>query len=51
MLWGDHTEVRRWRLGFKSKWFRQWKLEGQIDVNPDWDPFYRQIYDLYAVYA
>ena len=48
--WGD-TEVRRWRLGFKSKLFRQWKLEGQIDVNPDWDPFYRQIYDLYLVYA
>ena len=49
--WGDDIEVRRWRLGFKSKWFRQWKLDGQIDVNPDWDPFYRQIYDLNLTYA
>ncbi len=49
--WGDDIEVRRWRLGFKSKWFRQWKFEGQIDVSPDWNPFYRQIYDLYVVYA
>ncbi len=49
-LWDD-IEVRRWRLGFKSKWFRQWKFEGQIDINPDWDPFYRNIYDLYITYA
>jgi len=49
--WGDDIEVRRWRLGFKSKWFRQWKLDGQIDINPDWDPFYRQIYDLNLTYA
>lgn len=49
--WGDDVEVRRWRLGFKSKWFRVWKLEGQIDVNPDWDPFYKNIYDLYLTYA
>ncbi|WP_009959906.1 porin [Verrucomicrobium spinosum] len=46
VLWGD-LEVRRWRLGFKSKWFRQFKLEGQIDVSPNWDPeFYGKIYDL-----
>ncbi len=49
--WGDSLEVRRWRLGFKSKWFRQWKLDGQVDVNPDIDPFYRQIYDLNLTYA
>lgn len=49
--WGDDIEVRRWRLGFKSKWFRQWKFDGQIDVNPDLDPFYKQIYDLNLTYA
>lgn len=51
VLWGSDTEVRRWRMGFKSKWFRQWKFEGQIDINPDIDPFYKQIYDLYITYA
>jgi phosphate-selective porin OprO/OprP len=51
VLWGSDTEVRRWRLGFKSKWYRVWKLEGQIDVNPEWDPFYKNIYDLYLTYA
>ncbi|CAN5804932.1 hypothetical protein BH11VER1_BH11VER1_03000 [soil metagenome] len=61
LRWGD-IEVRRWRLGFKSKWFRQFKLEGQIDVNPNFslepganptlnDGFYRDIYDLYATWA
>lgn len=51
VLWGD-IEVRRWRLGFKSKWFRQFKFEGQIDVNPNWDPeFYKQIYDLNLTWA
>lgn len=50
-LWGSDVEVRRWRLGFKSKWFRQWKLDGQIDIFPDWDPFYRQIYDFTLTYA
>jgi phosphate-selective porin OprO/OprP len=49
-LWDD-IEVRRWRLGFKSKWYRVWKFEGQIDINPDWDPFYKNIYDLYVTYA
>ncbi len=51
VLWGD-MEVRRFRLGFKSKWFRQFKLEGQIDVNPNFDPqFYSQIYDLNLTWA
>lgn len=49
-LWDD-IDVRRWRLGFKSKWFRVWKFDGQIDIFPDWDPFYRQIYDLNLTYA
>lgn len=61
--WGD-IDVRRWRLGFKSKILRQFKFEGQIDVNPNFelesgtnanydlgDGFYRDIYDLYLTWA
>lgn len=48
--WGD-IEVRRFRLGFKAKLFRQFKLEGQINVNPDFDAFYRDLYDLYLIWA
>lgn len=52
VLWGDAVEVRRWRLGFKSVWFHQFKLEGQIDISPNFDPeFYGQIYDLYLTWA
>ena len=50
VTWGD-IEVRRWRLGIKSKWFNVFKLEGQINVSPDWDPFYSNLYDLYLTYA
>ncbi|MEO5712065.1 MAG: porin [Luteolibacter sp.] len=57
-VWGDKFEARRAYLGFKSKWFQNWKLEGQIDVNTtapvgksdDYD-FYQDIYDLYLTYA
>lgn len=55
--WGNDIEVRRAYLGFKSKWFNTVKLEGQIDINTDGrdlngnDPYYGDIYDLYAVYA
>lgn len=51
VLWGD-IEVRRWRLGFKSKWFQQFKLDGQIDVSPNFDPeFYSKLYDLHLTWA
>lgn len=51
VLWGD-IEVRRWRLGFKSQWFQQFKLDGQIDVSPNFDPeFYGKIYDLNLTWA
>lgn len=56
-FWGDNFEVRRARLGFKSKWFQNWKLEGQIDVDTDGSgavkdsDFYKDIYDLYLTYA
>ena len=52
-VWDDHFEARRARLGFKSKWFQNWKLEGQIDVDTTegLENFYRDIYDLYLTYA
>jgi len=54
---GSEIESRRARLGFKSKWFQNWKLEGQIDVDADLEDntgdttFYKDIYDLYLTYA
>jgi phosphate-selective porin OprO/OprP len=58
---GNSAEVRRLRLGIKSKWFNQYKLEGQFDLDPDFsyhtgDPdiipgFAKQLYDLYVTYA
>lgn len=57
-VWGDKFEVRRAYLGFKSKWYQNWKLEGQIDVDTDGQDgpggdttFYKDIYDLYVAYA
>jgi phosphate-selective porin OprO and OprP len=51
--WGDHFEARRSRVGFKSKWFQNWKFEGQIDANTNQGAsnIYRDIYDLYITYA
>jgi phosphate-selective porin OprO/OprP len=54
---GSEIENRRARLGFKSKWFQNWKLEGQIDADTDFEDsagdstFYKNIYDLYLTYA
>lgn len=57
---GDEIEVRRLRFGFKSKWYNVWKLEGQFDLDPNFDynggpdiieGFAKQIYDLYLTYA
>ncbi len=57
-VWGDHLEARRAYLGFKSKWFQNWKVEGQIDVDTDGldgntgeHTLYKDIYDLYVTYA
>lgn len=50
LTWGD-IEVRRWRLGFKSQWFHQFRLDGTIDIHPDWDPFYSQLFDLHLTWA
>ena len=54
---GSEVESRRARLGFKSKWFQNWKFEGQINVDADLEDnlndttFYKDIYDLYVTYA
>jgi phosphate-selective porin OprO/OprP len=52
-VWEDHFEARRARFGFKSKWYQNWKLEGQIDVDTTdgANNLYRDIYDLYLTYA
>ncbi len=56
-VWGDDIEARRNRIGFKSKWFQNWKLEGQINVDNDGqdnsgdNTFYKDIYDLFVTYS
>jgi phosphate-selective porin OprO and OprP len=56
-FWGSDIENRRSQFGFKSKWFQNWKLEGQIVVDGDYednagdDTFYKDIYDLYLTFA
>jgi phosphate-selective porin OprO and OprP len=48
--WGD-VEVRRWRTGFESTWFDNFKAWGTIDINPNWTPFYKDIYELAVSYS
>lgn len=49
--WGD-IEVRRMRLGFKSKWLDgKGRLDGLIDINPDFNQFYGRINILFYEHA
>jgi phosphate-selective porin OprO and OprP len=49
--WGD-LEVRRMRLGFKSKWLDgKGRLDGLIDINPDFNPLYGRINILFYEHA
>lgn len=56
-VWGNDIEARRARFGFKSKWFQNWKFEGQINVDNDGqdnsgdNTFYKDLYDLFVTYA
>jgi phosphate-selective porin OprO/OprP len=56
-VWGNDIEARRARIGFKSKWFQQWKFDGLINVDTDGmdasgdDTFYKDLYALYVTYA
>ena len=49
-LW-DGLDARRWRVGARAEVFRDFKFTGIIDINPNFDPFYRDIYELYLTYA
>lgn len=56
-VWGNDIEARRARFGFKSKFYQNWKFEGQINVDVDGmdgsgdETLYKDIYDLYLTYA
>jgi phosphate-selective porin OprO/OprP len=56
-VWGDDIEARRARFGFKSQWFKDFKLEGMINVDTDGmddsgsDTLYKDLYDLYVNYS
>jgi phosphate-selective porin OprO/OprP len=58
-VWGNDIEARRARFGFKSKWFQNWKLDGQINVDLDGKDgadssdknYYKDLYDLYVTYG
>ena len=41
-------ESRRWRLGAQAKLFNFLKLVGQINIDDDFDPFYKSIDEAYA---
>lgn len=34
-VWGSDAEVRRARLGFKSKFLKDWKLSANFNIDPD----------------
>jgi phosphate-selective porin OprO and OprP len=50
---GDSIEFRRARAGFKSKWFGNWKFDGQMDVNLNNNgaTIYSNIYEAVLTYA
>jgi phosphate-selective porin OprO/OprP len=58
-VWGNDIEARRARFGFKSKWFQNWKLDGQINVDLDGKDgadssdknYYKDLYDLFVTYG
>jgi phosphate-selective porin OprO/OprP len=51
---GNHSEwnVRRMRVGVKSKLFRTLTLHGEVEVNPEEaDPFYTRLTDMYLQWS
>lgn len=52
-VWDDHFEARRVRIGFNSKWYQHWTLQGQMDIDTTEgaDNLYRDIYELNLTYA
>ena len=49
-LW-DGVDARRWRLGARAQVFNAFKFTGIVDINPNFNPFYRDIYELYLTWA
>jgi len=43
----DDWENRRFYLGFNTKLFQQFTLEVQININEDFDPLYKSLYDAF----
>lgn len=47
--WGD-VEVRRWMVGFKSRWFHTLHLDTEINLRANDGPVYKDIFDLRLVW-
>ncbi|MGH9783178.1 MAG: porin, partial [Terriglobia bacterium] len=44
--------VRRLRLGAKTKWFHAWTIHGEVELNPqEHDPFYLRFTDAYLMWS
>ncbi|MEY5012936.1 MAG: hypothetical protein RLZ22_248 [Verrucomicrobiota bacterium] len=58
-VWGNDIEARRARIGFKSKWFQNWKFNGLINVDVDGKDgadssdknYYKDLYELFVTYS
>ncbi|MCE9520429.1 MAG: hypothetical protein K8R87_12860 [Verrucomicrobia bacterium] len=48
--WGE-IDTPVFRIGFSAQMFRLLKLNAIIDVNPNWDPFYKDLYEVNLTYA
>jgi phosphate-selective porin OprO/OprP len=48
--WGD-LEIRRWRIGGRARIFDQWLLESNINIRPDFSPFYLSLYDAHLTWV
>lgn len=48
--WGD-IDVPVFRIGFNAQLLGSLNLKAVIDVNPNWNPFYKDIYELNLSYA
>lgn len=48
--WGD-VEVRRWRIGPRIRFLKDFVLDGHVNVRPDLDPAYLSLYDLQVTWS
>jgi len=47
----DDLEVRRWRLGARLRFLKEFTLDGHINLRPDLDPAYLATYDLQLTWS